>query len=73
MACKSRSIVLLFAIMLPHACTSPSVPVSADSAAAPASDIYFSLRGAIESVVLVMTHCKEKKIPVRKISGKKNA
>jgi len=60
MACKSRSIVLLFAIMLPLSCVSPSVPVSADSAVAPAINVLFSPRGgATEAVVRELRNAKK--------------
>jgi len=60
MACKSRSIVLLFAIMLPLSCVSPSAPVSADPAVAPAINVLFSPRGgATEAVVRELRNAKK--------------
>ena len=60
MACKPRSIVLLFATLLPLACSSSSTPVSADSAAAPAINVYFSPRpGATEAVVHELGNAKK--------------
>jgi Phosphatidylserine/phosphatidylglycerophosphate/cardiolipin synthases and related enzymes len=60
MVFKSRSIVLLFAILLPLACASPSVPVSAVSVAPPAINVYFSpLGSATEAVVRELGNAKQ--------------
>jgi len=60
MACNPRSIVLLFAILLLLACSSPSAPVSAESAAAHAINVYFSPRGGgTEAVVRELGNAKK--------------
>jgi hypothetical protein len=46
-------------------------PVVKEALQRAAEDEHRSVGNMVE--VLVLTHCKEKKIPVRKISGKKNA
>jgi len=45
-------------------------PAVKDALQRAAEDEHRSVGNMVE--VLVLTHCKEKKIPVRKISGKKN-
>ena len=60
MVLKSRSIALLFAILLPLACSSPSAPVSANSAVAPAINVYFSPRAAAtEAIVRELESAKQ--------------